>query len=183
LVHRRVIEGEQIPSAKKLLSLHAEHTRWICKGKSFPNEVELGVPVAVIETRHRLIIGWEIMWTESDVEMAVPIVDKYTALFPNLASISFDRGYWSVANFEALRSRELEVILPRKGYKNKEEQVRESAEEFRQKRRRHAQVEFCINGLEQHGGARIRTKGARQDLRGRSGAVWWRPICVGLGAC
>jgi len=142
----------------------------ICKGKSFPNEGELGVPVAVIESRHRLIIGWEIMWTESDVEMAVPIVDKYTALFPNLASISFDRGYWSVPNFEVLRSRELEVILPGKGYKNREEQVRESAEEFRQKRRRHAQVESCINGLGQHGGARIRTKGGKAGFARMIGA-------------
>jgi len=128
--------------------------------------------------------GWEIMWTESDVEMTVPIVDKYTALFPNLSSISFDRGYWSVPNFEVLRSRELEVILPGKGYKNREEQVRESAEEFRQKRRRHAQVEFCINGLwSSMAGPAFGPREARQDLLGRSGPMWWRPICVGLGAC
>ncbi|MXW13694.1 MAG: hypothetical protein F4X61_07320 [Rhodothermaceae bacterium] len=101
------------------------------------------------------------MWTESDGDMAVPIVDQYPAQFPNLASISFDRGYWSVPNFEALHSREIQVILPKKGYKNKGEHERESADEFRQKRRRHAQVESCINGLEQHGG------GPHSDQRGQ----------------
>ena len=57
LVHRRVMENEQIPTAEKLLSLPAAHTRWIRKGKSRPNEVELGVPVAVIEHQERLILG------------------------------------------------------------------------------------------------------------------------------
>lgn len=170
LVHRRVIEGEKIPNAEKLLSLHAEHTRWIRKGKSFPNEVELGVPVAVIQNQHHLILGWEIMWETSDVEMTVPIVDKYTAAFPNLESISFDRGYWSVPNYEALRSREIQVILPKKGYKNKEERARESTSEFREKRRRHAQIESGINCLEQHGGARIRTKGGKTGFARTIGA-------------
>ncbi|MDE2646351.1 MAG: hypothetical protein OXI05_11025 [Bacteroidota bacterium] len=123
------------------------------------------------------------MWTESDGDMAVPIVDQYPAQFPNLASISFDRGYWSVPNFEALHSREIQVILPKKGYKNKGEHERESADEFRQKRRRHAQVESCINGLEQHGGAAFGPEGARPDLHAASAQVWWPRTFAGLGGC
>jgi len=170
MVHRRVIEGEKVPNAEKILSLHAEHTRWICKGKAMPNEVEWGVPVAVTECQYGLILGWDIMWTESDVEMTVQIVDRYMEEFLNLSSISFDRGYWSVPNWEALRDRGVEVILPKKGYKNKGEVERESAEEFRRKRRQHAQIESCINSLEQHGAARIRTKGGKAGFARSIGA-------------
>ena len=68
-----MIEGEKIPNAEKLLSLHAEHTRWIVKGKAMPNQVELGVPVAITQCQHGLILGWEIMWTQSDVDMTIEI--------------------------------------------------------------------------------------------------------------
>jgi len=121
MVHRRVIDGEKIPNAKKILSLHVEHTRWICKGKAMPNEVKWGVSVVVTECQYGLILGWDMMWTESDVEMTAQIVDRYMEEFINLSSISFDRGYWSVPNWEALRSRGVEVILPKNGYKNKVE--------------------------------------------------------------
>ncbi len=76
LVHRRVIEGEKIPNAEKLLSLHAEHTRWIVKGKAMPNQVELGVPVAITQCQHGLILGWDIIWTQSDVDMTIEIATK-----------------------------------------------------------------------------------------------------------
>ena len=158
LVHRRVIDGEKIPNPEKILSLHAEHIRWIRKAKIFPNEVELGVPVEVIQNQFGFILGWHIMWTKSDSEMTVPIVMKYTEEYETLSSISFDRGYWSQENYEALCSLDVDVILPKNGYKNKDESERDSGEEFHQKRRQYAMIESCINGLEQHGGARIRTK-------------------------
>ncbi len=170
LVHRRVIEGEKIPNAEKLLSLHAEHTRWIVKGKAMPNQVELGVPVAITQCQHGLILGWDIIWTQSDVDMTIEIATKYRTEFENLGSMSFDRGFWSPQNFEALSAMGIEVILPKKGYKNKIERERESAEEFRRKRRQHAQIESCINSLEQHGGARIRTKGGKAGFARSIGA-------------
>ncbi len=114
LVHRRLMDGERIPNAEKLLSLHAEDTRWCRKGKRYPNEVEWGVPVCVLEEEHRLILGWEIMWTESDVEMTVPLATKYTELYSNIASIRFDLGFWSPGNFDAVSGLEVHVILPKK---------------------------------------------------------------------
>ncbi|MCY4224696.1 MAG: hypothetical protein OXF06_07645 [Bacteroidetes bacterium] len=145
---RRLIDREIIPNAEKLLSPHAEYTRWVRKGKSYPNDVKWGVPGCILEDEHRLMLGWEIMWTESDVEMTVPIVTKYMDLYPNMASISFDRGFWSPDNFDALSGLHLQVILPKKGNKNKAEKERESAPEFQEKRRRHAGIESCINCLE-----------------------------------
>ncbi len=110
------------------------------------------------------------MWIESDVEMTVPIVTKYTDLYPNIASIRFNRGFWSPDHFDAVSGLEVHVILPKKGNKNKAEKERESAPEFQEKRRRHAGIESCINCLEQHGGDRIRTKGGKDGFARTMGA-------------
>jgi len=116
------------------------------------------------------------MWTESDVEMSVPIVTKYMDLYPNIVSISFDSGFWSPDHFNAVSGLDVQVILPKKGNKNKAE--RESTPEFQEKHRRHAGIESRINCLEQHGGGRIRTKEVGTGLHERSEQVWLRPIYV-----
>jgi len=131
LVRCRLIDGETIPNAEKLLSLHAEYIRWCRKGKSYPDDVEWGVPVCILEDEHRLMLGWEIMWTESDVEMTVPIVTKYTDLYPIMASISFDRGFGFPGNFDALSGLDVQVILPKKGNKNKEKRSGSQPQSFK----------------------------------------------------
>ena len=43
-IERRVLQGETIPHAEKVLSIFEPHTRWCAKGKA-GRPVELGVPV------------------------------------------------------------------------------------------------------------------------------------------
>ncbi len=43
------------------------------------------------ECQHDLILGWEIMWTQSDVEMTIEIATKYRTEFEKLGSMSFGR--------------------------------------------------------------------------------------------
>ncbi len=146
-----------------------------------PNQVELGVPVAITQCQHGLILGWEIIWTQSDVDMTIEIATKYRTEFENLGSMSFDRGFWSPQNFEALSALDIEVILPKKGYKNKIERERESAEEFRRKRRQHAQIESCINfSMVVHA---FVPKEVRRGLREASVQVWSPRICAESGRC
>ncbi len=170
LVERRWVKKEKIPNSEKILSLHAPHTRWVKKGKAPPNEIEFGVPVAIIESDRRLIMGWEIMWKEEDVKMVIPILAKYPAAYPNLSSMSFDRGYWSPENLEASRSTPLPINLPKKGYLSQADRARQSTEAFQKARRNHAQVESRIHCLEQHGGGRIRTKGGKAGFARTVGA-------------
>ena len=47
----------------------------------------------------------EIMWTGSDVDIAVPIVEITKELFPDFCAASFDRGFHSPANRDELRTR------------------------------------------------------------------------------
>ena len=71
--------------------------------------------------------------------------------YPSLSACSFDKGFHSPEN--QLRLAELldQVILPKKGRCNKQEQERENSPEFRTGRKQHSAVESGINALEVHG--------------------------------
>ena len=130
------------------------------------------------EDEHRLILGWEIMWTESDVEMTVPIVTKYTDLYPNIASISFDRGFWSPDNFDAVSGLEVHVILPKKGNKNKVEKERESAQSFKRNVGVMPALSHASTAWNNMAGIAFGRKGVRTGLHERLEQVWLRLIYV-----
>ena len=92
-----------------------------------------------------------------------------------MASISFDRGFWYLGNFDVLSGLDVQVILPKKGNKNKAEKERESDPEFQEKRRRHAGIESCNSMVR----VVFVRKEAWTGLHERSEQVWLRPICVG----
>ena len=96
-IDRRLLKGETIPQNEKVFSIFEPHTRWISKGKA-GRVVELGVPVCIIEDQYQFILHHEVMWTGSDVDFAVPIVEITKELFPDFCSVSFDRGFHSPAN-------------------------------------------------------------------------------------
>jgi hypothetical protein len=149
-VHRRVIEGEKIPHEEKVFSVFEEHTEWITKGKAGVPQ-ELGLNVCIVEDSFGFIIHHHVMRNQVDKDVAVPITREAKALYPNLSGCSFDKGFWSPDNFKELDHLLGEVILPKKGKPNKEEQGRQNAEEFIQARKRHSAVESAINALENHG--------------------------------
>ena len=162
LTVRRLVEGETIPNDEKIYSLHAPHTRWNAKGKA-GRPVELGVPVAVVESAG-FVLDHEVMFEGTDKSVAVPLLRRCTKLFPALSLCSFDRGFYSKANLEALREILDTVVLPKPGRLNEEERAREEEEDFVKARKRHSGVESCINNLEQHGCQRVRTRGGREGF-------------------
>ncbi len=103
-IRRCILLGEKIPHAEKVFSIHKPHTRWISKGKAGVL-AELGLPVAVVEDEHQFILAYHILWDTSDVEVAVPIIDAVQAAFPAFNTCSFDRGFHSMKNREALDAR------------------------------------------------------------------------------
>ena len=169
LVWRRLVNKEKIPHDEKVFSLHAPHTRWIKKGKAGV-PVELGVPLAIVESHEGLILDWEIMWTGADVDVAEPLTKRCLTRYPTLYQISFDRGFWSPENYEALSSLINHPVLPKKGKPNKTERARQSTAEFKEARRMHSGVESRINCLEHHGCSRIRTKGGPKGFARTVGA-------------
>ena len=157
-IDRRLLKGETIPQNEKVFSIFEPHTRWISKGKA-GRPVELGVPVGIAEDQFQFILHHEIMWTGSDVDFAVPMVEITKELFPDFCAVSFDRGFHSPANRARLDELLDDNVLPKKGYLSKADQDREQGETFAAMRRQHPAVESAINNLEHRGLDRVRSKG------------------------
>lgn len=164
LLRRRVIFKEKIPHQEKIFSLFEPYTRWINKGKS-GGRIELGLPVSIASDQHGFILDYYVMESESDVDVAVPLGERLIGRWGRLSSLSFDRGYWSPLNYRRLCYQVDELIMPKKGGKNKAEQERESHEAFIRLRCEHAGVESDINALEHHGLNRCPDKGLRNFRR------------------
>ena len=143
---------------------HTPHTRWISKGKA-GRPVELGVPVCIMEDPYQFILHHEIMWTGSDVDFAVPMVEITKELFPDFCVASFDRGFHSPANRVHLDEVLDDNVLPKKGRLSKADRGREQGETFAAMRRQHPAVESAINNLEHRGLDRVRSKGPRGFAR------------------
>lgn len=150
LIERRVFKGEVIPHNEKIFSIFEPHTRWISKGKAGVF-VEFGVPVSILKDQHGFILNYQIMKTESDVDVAVPILEQAKKLFSAIKSCSYDKGYWSVNNHAEISKLIEQPIMPKKGRPNKQQQAEESSPEFVDRRHKHSAVESSINGLNHTG--------------------------------
>ena len=117
-IDRRLLKGETIPQNEKVFSIFEPHTRWISKGKA-GRPVELGVPVGISEDQYQFILHHEIMWTGTDVNFAVPLVEITKGLFPDFCAASFDHGFHSPANRARLDELIDDYVLPKKGYLSK----------------------------------------------------------------
>ena len=158
-VERRLLKGETIPHGEKVFSIFEPHTRWVAKGKA-GTPVELGVPVCVVEDQHQFILHHKVLWSGSDVDAAVAMVEETQAIHPDLRVCSFDRGFHSPSNRARLDGLLELNVLPRKGRPSRADRERESDEAFAAARRQHPAVESAINALEHRGLDRVRNRGA-----------------------
>ena len=149
-IQRRVILGEKIPHEEKIFSVFQPHTEWISKGKAGV-PMELGLRVCVVEDHYRFIMHHQVMERTTDEAIAVELVNATKERFPNLESISFDKGFHSKTNQVTLGKLLNHVILPKKGKLSAIDKEREGDPEFIQQRGKHSAVESAINALEVHG--------------------------------
>jgi len=149
-VTRRVLQGEKIPHPEKVFSIFEPHTEWVSQGKAGV-PVELGLRVCIVEDRHRFIRHHEVMEKTTDTAIAQPIVKATKERFPDIRSISMDKGFHSPENQNELAKEINWVVIPKKGRLSKADPTRESDPEFVDKRRAHPAVESAINALEVHG--------------------------------
>jgi len=162
LVERRLIKGEVIPQSEKLYSIFETHTEWKKKGKS-NNKVELGNNVLIASDQFHFIVYHKVIDHQQDAELAIPLADSLQMLFGEntIDSISFDKGFWRPENKLALQMYFPNVIMPKKGKKNKEEQEEEKSKIFKKLRNKHSAVESNINSIEHHGLDRCPDKGKK----------------------
>jgi len=160
-VERRLLQGEEIPASEKIFSIFEPHTEWIKKGKLFPN-VELGKLLLITTDQYQFIVDYKVMEHEKDAVQVAPLYARIKTYFSQatIASHSFDKGFFSKANFDLVSDAGTgQVIMPKKGRKNKQEQERESQPQFKKLRNKHSAVESNINMLEHHGLNRCPDKG------------------------
>lgn len=157
LVERRLIKGDKIPHEDKIFSLFEEYTEWITKGKSRPS-VELGKKLSITTDQFGLIIDYHIMEKESDSEIVLSTADRVLSKY-DILSWSFDKGYWHKDNKWILSTKVSNVIMPKKGKRNKQETEEEHTKEFKKLRNKHSAIESNINELEHSGLDRCPDKG------------------------
>ena len=160
-IERRLLKGEKIPAEEKIYSIFEEHTEWITKGK-LNKKVELGHLLLITTDQHQLIVDYKIMGGEKDAAQVEPLKQRIQCNYKGkiVKSHSFDKGFYSRLNLEALQQQYTsQPVLPKKGKLNKEEKERESTRSFKQLRKAHSAVESNINMLEHHGLNRCMDKG------------------------
>lgn len=153
-LENRVMKGIKTPHSEKCFSVFEPHTEWISKGKAGTPQ-ELGLRVCIVEEKHGFILHHMVMEKETDVDIAVPIIDAAKHYFPNLHGCSFDKGFHSPENQEKLSKIVPVVILPKKGKLDQAREQIENGKEFKKLRKNHAAVESGINALENHGLDRV----------------------------
>jgi len=170
LVERRLIKKEVIPHEEKLFSIFEQYTEWITKGKLRPS-VELGKKVAITSDQFHLIVDYRIMDHESDSEIVIPLADTLIEKY-YIWSWSFDKGFFNKDNKEHLKLNISQVVMPKKGKKNIEEQEEEGQRSFKKLKNKHSAIESGINELEHRGLDRCPDRGYGHFQR-----------YIGLGVC
>jgi len=149
LVHRRLIKGESIPHEEKMFSIFEDYTELIKKGKTRPN-VELGKKLAITTDQYNLIIDFQILDKEQDRQMVEKLVKRLMEYY-SIKSWSFDKGYWTKENKELLSQHVSQVIMPKLGKRNKQEEQEETSRQFKKLKNKHSAIESNINELENRG--------------------------------
>lgn len=149
LINRRMLDGETIPHGEKVFSLFEPYTEWIQRGKAAKRQ-ELGLKMAIAVEQFGFILSRTIMQKQHDKDLAIPIANELLRKY-EIASLSFDKNYWTPENFQTLSLRVDNLILPKKGRLKNEEYEREHSKTFLALRKRHSAVESAINCLEHHG--------------------------------
>jgi len=170
LVNRRIIKGESIPHEEKMFSIFETYTEWVKKGKARPN-VELGKKLSITTDQFNLIVDHQIMTDEQDRDIVITLADRLLAIF-KIQSWSFDKGYWRKENKELLQMEVPQVIMPKLGKRNKQENEEEHSRAFKKLKNKHSTIESNINELEHRGLDRCPDRSLRNYTR-----------YIGLGVC
>ena len=160
-IDRRLLQNEKIPSEEKVYSIFEPHTEWITKGKQ-NKRVELGHMLLITTDQNQFIVDYKVMENEKDPAQIESLKKRLKQKFGKdaIASLSFDKGFWSKKNYESLAAENIpQIVLPKRGKKNIAEKAREAETIFKTLRKKHSAVESNINMLEHHGLGKCVDKG------------------------
>jgi len=176
---RRVLKGESVKAAEKLVSLFEPHTSIIRRGKA-GKETEYGHKVWLEETEGGIISGYRVLeGNPADQDQLLPALEHHEESFgkpPRL--VAADRGVYSPDNERECRKRGIEqACLPKPGKKSERRREYERQGWFRRGMRFRAGIEGRISVCKRRGYlGRCRDKGEE----GFGGWVGWGVLCANL---
>ncbi len=150
---RRVLLEEQVPNSEKLFSIFEPHTQLYKRGKA-GQEVQFGRLVLIYEDGAGFVSHYSVLPRDKgDRDVAVDETRKAQERHGGrIRRASFDRGFHSPENQEALAKILDEPCLPMSGALQAAEQNRTASVQFRQARQSHPGVESAIHALQSGNG-------------------------------
>jgi IS5 family transposase len=147
---RRVLDGEQVPTAEKIYSIFEPHTDLIKRGK-VRTPIEFGHKVFLAESAQGLITQYEVLkGNPSDEVHVVPSLDRHTQTFGRVPELyGSDRGFFSEKNVASCAQQGVTVVcIPQRGGKKApEREAYEKSADFKAGQRFRAGIEGRISVL------------------------------------
>ena len=170
--HSRVIEGKQVTSSEKVLSLYEPHTRAIPRHKGGAL-VEFGRQVIFDEVEGGIVTRYEILEHPNEHGQAIGAVEHHRCLFghpPRL--LAGDRGLHSSSTEEQLKAAGVKMVaIPASGPLTSARRAYEQSRAFKRAYRWRAGIEGRIHSLRRDYGLR------KSGYHGEKGMQRW----IGLG--
>jgi transposase, IS5 family len=146
---RRVLEGEQVPAAEKVLSLFEEHTQIITRQK-MGKPREFGRKVLIDEVDGGIISRYEILEEVGREHPHLPAsLESHQAHFGGAPQLlAADRGLYSAENERLAQEAGVKrIVLPKSGRRSHEREQHEKQRWFRRGFRFRAGIEGRISVL------------------------------------
>jgi IS5 family transposase len=147
---RRVLDGEQVPTAEKIYSIFEPHTDLIKRGK-VRTPIEFGHKVFLAESARGLITQYEVLkGNPSDEVHVAPSLKRHKDAFGRAPQLyGSDRGFFSEQNVASCVHDDVKVacIPQRGGKKTPEREAYEKSADFKEGQRFRAGIEGRISVL------------------------------------
>src|SRR6266481_141269 len=147
---RRVLNGEQVPTAEKIYSIFEPHTDLIKRGK-VQTPIEFGHKVFLAESARGLITQYEVLdGNPVDEQHVVASLERHKQTFGHVPKLyGSDRGFFSEKNVTSCKKQGVKVVcIPQRGgSKAPEREAYEKSREFKDGQRFRAGIEGRISVL------------------------------------
>ena len=147
---RRVLQGEQVPTAEKIYSIFETHTDLIKRGKVL-TPVEFGHKVFLAESAQGLITQYEVLeGNPGDDQQVESSLQRHKENFGRAPELySSDRGFFSEINVKSCKQKGVKVVcIPQRGgKKTAKRKAYEKSPAFKKGQRFRAGIEGRISVL------------------------------------
>ena len=147
---RRVLNGDQVPTAEKIYSIFEPHTDLIKRGK-VQTPVEFGHKVFLAESARGLITQYDVLdGNPVDEQHVVVSLERHKQTFGDVPELySSDRGFFSKENVTSCEQQGVKVVcIPQRGgTKTPEREAYEKSREFKSGQHFRAGIEGRISVL------------------------------------